>query len=184
MRPARVVQSAIPLLWLQSATPALRFRFGTLCQWCIMFLPRIFYPFWAASQPKITNRSFWPSCDQMVLLICVRPKPGFGRFEVQPRVKFSKLGPRDTSDLYANGPESFPPGFFTPLWQATAGNYELVFLTGVRPIDVWSFWPLCNQERSQKSAINGGLKVPHNTSKCNWSFATLCGPINYIVPRV
>ncbi len=35
-------------------------------------------------------------------------------------------------DLYANGPKSFPPGFFTHFWRLTAKNYESVFLTVVR----------------------------------------------------
>ncbi len=47
------------------------------------------------------------------------------------------------------GPESFPPGFFTSFWRLMAGNYESVFLTVMRPngafdqratkIYVWSF---------------------------------------------
>ncbi len=69
----------------------------------------------------------------MVLLTGVRPKLWFGHFEVRPRVKFLKFLLGETSDLYVNGPESFPPGFFTHFWCATAGNYESVFLTIVRP---------------------------------------------------
>ncbi len=75
---------------------------------------------------------------------------------------FTHFG-RPTLEKY----ESFSPGFFTPFWRAMAGNYESVFLTIMRPngtfnrratkIYVWSFWPLCDQERHQKSAINGGL---------------------------
>ncbi len=38
------LQSAIPALWLQSATPTLRIRFETLRRWCVKFLPRIFLP--------------------------------------------------------------------------------------------------------------------------------------------
>ncbi len=96
--------------------------------------PQDFLSVLGAPRPKITNRSFWPSCDQMVLLASgVQPKPGFGHFEVRPRVKFSKFWLGEISDLYANSPESFPPGFFTPFWRATAGHYESVFLTVVRP---------------------------------------------------
>ncbi len=70
------VQSAIPTLWLQSATPELRIRFGTLRQWCVKFLTRIFYSFWTPHSrklriglfdhraTKIFVRSFWPLCDQ------------------------------------------------------------------------------------------------------------------------
>ncbi len=39
------LQSAIPALWLQSATLALRIRFGTLRQWCDKFPPGFFTHF-------------------------------------------------------------------------------------------------------------------------------------------
>ncbi len=157
----------LPALLLQSATPALRIRFGALRQWCVKFLPRISYPFWGSHTRKLrislfarcaTKWFFWPACDQNL---------EFGPFEVRPCVKFSKLLPGEISDLYASGPDSFPPGFFTPFWRATTRYYESVFLTTVRPnsafdrhatkIYVLSFWPLCDQERPQKSATNGGL---------------------------
>ncbi len=78
------LQSAIPALWLQSATPAsaLRIRFGTLHQWCVKFLSRIFYLFWAPHCRKLriglfdllaTKWCFWPACYQnlgSVLLWC------------------------------------------------------------------------------------------------------------------
>ncbi len=41
-----------------------------------------FVPILGAPWPKTTNRSFWPACDQMVLLTSVRPKPGLGPFVV------------------------------------------------------------------------------------------------------
>ncbi len=62
----------------------------------------------------------------------VRPKRS-GIFVVRPWVKLSKFFPRETSELYANGPESFPPGIFTHFGRPTAENYELDFLTVVRP---------------------------------------------------
>ncbi len=122
-----------------------------------------FLPILGAPRPKITNWSFWPACDQTVLFSSVRPKPGFGPFEVQPWVKFSKFWSGETWDLYANGPESFPPGFFTDFECPRAKNYESVFLscdqmvllTGMRPklgfghfnrcvtISLsWNFWPM------------------------------------------
>ncbi len=114
--------------------------------------PQHFLPILGAPQPKITNPFFLTSCDQMVLLTGVRPKPGFRHFEVRPWVKFSKFWPGETSDLYANGSESFPPGFFTPFWGPMAGNYESVFSTGVQQIIyVRSFWPLCDQEKGLKN---------------------------------
>ncbi len=122
----------IPALWLQNATPALRIRFGTLRQWCVEFLPRIFYSFWAP-RSKITNLSSWSACDQMVLLTGVRPKPGFGTFVVRLWVKFSKFWPEETSDLYANGPESFPLGVFTYFAGPHDQKLRFGILTGVRP---------------------------------------------------
>ncbi len=47
------LQSVIYALWLQSATPALWIRFGTLRQWCVKFLPGIFYLFWAPHSRKL-----------------------------------------------------------------------------------------------------------------------------------
>ncbi len=72
-----------------------------------------FLPILGTPQPKITNRSYWPACDQMVHLTSVRPKPRIGHFEVRLWVKFSKFWPEKTSDLYVNGPECFPPWFVT-----------------------------------------------------------------------
>ncbi len=115
----------------------------------------------------------WP----VYLLIGVQPKPGFGHVEVRPWVKFSTFGPGETLDLYAYGPKNFPPGIFIPFWRPTAGNYKSVFLTVVRPngasdrcvtkIYVLSFWPLCDQERPQKSATNE-WRVKENFKKKNW----------------
>ncbi len=41
-------------------------------------------------RPKITNRSFWPSSNQMVLLTGVRPKPGFGPFDRHATISLSR----------------------------------------------------------------------------------------------
>ncbi len=69
----------------------------------------------------------------MVLLTGVRPEPMFSLFEVRPWVKFSKFRPGETSDLYANGVESFLPGFFTHFGRPTAENYYSIFLMGMGP---------------------------------------------------
>ncbi len=45
---------------------------------------------------------------------------------------FEILACRD-SDLYANCPECFPPGFFTQFGRPTAKNYESVYSTVMRP---------------------------------------------------
>ncbi len=108
---------------------------------------------------------------ESVFLTSVQPKPGFGPFEVQPCVKCSEFGPRVTLNLYANGPECFPPGFFTRFGRSTAKNYESVFLTSLRPNDafhrhatkIWvlSFWPSCDYfpipVLLTNGATNGGL---------------------------
>ncbi len=86
--------------------------------------PQDFLPVLATPLPKIPIGSFWLSCDQMVLLTGVRPKPGFGPFEMRPWVKCSKFWPGETSDLYTNGPGNFSPGFFTHFGRPTAENYE------------------------------------------------------------
>ncbi len=99
-----------PKCWdgtLQSATPAHRtrwvktenydqaivFRFGTLRQWCVKFLPRIFYPFWPLHSRKFrfgrfdhgaTKWCFRPACDQnlgSVLLTIGRLFPYLGTFD-------------------------------------------------------------------------------------------------------
>ncbi len=47
-------------------------------------------PILGAPWPKITNRSFWPSCDQMVLLTGVRPKSGFYTFDRRATISLSR----------------------------------------------------------------------------------------------
>ncbi len=103
----------------------------------------------------------------------MRPKFEFGIFVVRLWVKFSKFRSVETSDLYANGPESFPPGFFTYLGRPTAKNYESVFLTVVRPNGAFerrttktrirSFCPSCDYFLISglliNGATNGELKI-------------------------
>ncbi len=101
---------------------------------------------------KITNQSFWPSCDQMVLLTSVQPngafdrratKTWFGHFEVRSWVTLSKFWPEETSNLYANGPESFPPRGITQFGRLTGKNFDSVFLTKVRPnVSNFKIFPL------------------------------------------
>ncbi len=107
------------------------------------FLPG-FFTHLGALQPKIQNWAIWPSCDQMVSLTGVQPKPGFGPFVMWPWVKFSKFWHRETLDLYANGPKNFPSGFFTHFRRFKAENYELVFLTAVWRNGAFDR-PACNQ---------------------------------------
>ncbi len=122
--------------------------------------PQDFLSILGAPQSKITNRSFRLSCDQIVLLTGVRPKPGFCHFEVLSWVIFSKFWPGETSDLYANGSECFPPRFFYPFLAPHGRKLRIgLFDRRVTKIYVRSFWPLCDKERPQKSATNGGLII-------------------------
>ncbi len=131
--------------------------------------PKDFLTILGSSQPKITNQSFWPSYDQMVLLTGVRPKPGFGHFEVRPWVKFSKFWLREISDLYANGPESFPPKFLTlfgaPRPEITTRSFwpscdQMVPLTGVRPKSMFGLFDHCATRKDLKNpGQNLGISV-------------------------
>ncbi len=116
--------------------------------------PQDFLPVLGAPQPKIMNRSFWLSCDQMVLLTGVRRKPGFGHFVERPWVKFSKFWPAELRTFTPMVPkvslQDFLPLFGAPrpkitnrffyqratkrcFWPACDGNLCSVFLTVVRP---------------------------------------------------
>ncbi len=98
-----------------------------------------FLPVLASQRLKITNRSFWPSCDQVILLTAVRPKPGSGPFEMRPWVKFSKFWPGETSDLYAIGPEGFPTWIFYPFWAPHRRKLRIGLFD--RRVTKWYFWP-------------------------------------------
>ncbi len=125
--------------------------------------PQDFLLVLGASRPKITNLYFWPSCDQnlgSVFLWC-----DYGS-------NFRKFRPGEISGLHANGPESFPSGIFTYFGRPTTKNYDLVFLTVVRPNGAFdqratktrirSFWPSCDYFPISvlliDGATNGGLR--------------------------
>ncbi len=107
----------------------------TLRQWSPY---RIFYQFWAPHGRKLrislfdhraTNWCFWPACDQNLGSVLLRCDHG---------VKFSKYWPGETSNLYAYGPESFLPGFFTPrpkidkIWKLDPFGRTLVKKTALK----------------------------------------------------
>ncbi len=128
-----------------------------------------FLPILGVPRLKITNRSFWPACDQMVLLIGMWPKPEYGPFEVRPWAKF---WPGETSDLYSNGPNKFPSQIFYSFWAPHSRNYESVFFD--HHAIKWCFWPAYDQNQGAvlltvvrlfpylgtliNGATNGGLK--------------------------
>ncbi len=131
-----------------------------------------FFPILGAPQPKIMNWSLWTPCDQMVLLTGVWPKPEFGPLEVRPWIKFLKFCHGETSDLYASGPKSFPPTFFThfgPLGQ------KLRIVLFDRRATKWFIWPLCDYFPISllltDGATNGGLittsLTPSATHECS-----------------
>ncbi len=123
------------------------------------YYTRFFLPILPALPPKITIRSFWPACDQMVPLTGVWPKPIFGPFKVRPGHIVKMLTRRDFEDLYANGVKSFPTEFFIHFGRPTAENYNSVILSGVRPngdfdrratrIYIWSFRGAARVESSK-----------------------------------
>ncbi len=110
------MRSAIPALWLQRATPALRIRFGTLRLWCVKFLARIFYSFWAPHSRKLRIGLF------------DRRATKFGQLS-----KFFPWGEYFAPELDASGSGSFTPGFFTHFGRPTGKNFDSVVLTKVRP---------------------------------------------------
>ncbi len=113
--------------------------------------PQNFLPFW---EPTAENY-------ELVFLTVVRPNGTFDQFATKTWVRsfwgatmsqiFVTLTWRDFKP-FANGPENFPPGFFTSFWRPTTGNYESVFLTGVWPNGAfdrhttkWCFWSAYDQ---------------------------------------
>ncbi len=139
-------------------------RFGTLCRWCVKFLPRIFYPFWEPHRRKLriglfdrraTKWCFWLACDQNLDSVFLWWNYGSN---------FSKFWPVETLDLYANGPESFPPGFLTyfGFWAPHGQKFQIdLFDRRATKTRVWSFCPLCNyfpiSVLLTNCATNGGL---------------------------
>ncbi len=104
-----------------------------------------FLPTLGTSQPKITNRSFWPSWDQMVLLTGVRPKPGFGPFKVRPWIKFLKFCLEKLRTL-RQWFRKFPSRIFYPFWAFHGQKLRICLFD--RRATKWCFWPACDQERS------------------------------------
>ncbi len=136
--------------------------------------PQDFVPLLAAPQPKIP---IW-------LLTVVRPNGAFDQcatktwvrsFWGATMVQISKIFSWRAFRPLRNGPESFPPRFFTHFGGLTAKNYESVFLTGMRPNGafdrratkswVWSFWPSCDYfpllVLLTNGATNGAVNLNH-----------------------
>ncbi len=124
--------------------PALRIRFGTVCPYTRVckVSPRDFLPVLGVPQLKITNRSFWPSCDQMVLLTSLRPKLRFGHFEVGPWVKFSKFWPGGLG-TFRQWFRKFPSRIFYP-FLTSHGRKLQIGLFDCRATK-WCFWLACDQ---------------------------------------
>ncbi len=145
-------QSAIPALWLQSATPALRIRFGTLRHWYVKFLPRIFYSFWAPHGRKLRICLF----DRRATKTWVRSFCGTTMGQIFEILTWRNFGPlRQWS-------RKFPSRIY--FGRPMTKNYDSVFLTGVRPKPrVRSFRPSCDyfpiSVLLTNGATNGGLKI-------------------------
>ncbi len=82
---------------------------------------------------KITDRSFWPACKQMVLLTGLRPKPGFDPFEVRPWVKFSKFLPGEIWTFTPMVPKFFLQDFLPILGAPRPKIMNRYFVIVVRP---------------------------------------------------
>ncbi len=108
------VQSAIPALWLQSATPAFRIRFGTFRQWCVEFLPRTFTHF---GRPTVEN---YESVLGLVILRCDH-ESNFRNFDLE-RLRTCTPMVR-----------KFPYRIFYPFFASHDRKLRIGFLSGVRP---------------------------------------------------
>ncbi len=107
--------------------------------------PQDFLPILGAPRPKISNRFFWPACDQMVLLTDVRPKPGFGPFVVRLQVTFSKFWLLENFGPLRQWSRKFSSGIFYLFW-APHGQKLRIGLFNRRETK-WCFWPACDQNQ-------------------------------------
>ncbi len=139
---------------LQSATRVLRICFGTSRQWCVKFLPRIFYPFWVPHGQKLqiglfdrcaTKWCFWLACDQnlgSVILRCDH-ESNFWNFDLKRLRTFTPMVPKvslqDFLLFLAPYGRKLRIGLFDRcatkwcFWPSYDQNLCWVFLTIVRP---------------------------------------------------
>ncbi len=95
-----------------------------------------------APRPKISIRSFWPTCDQ-------NRRSHFDVRQNGSNFQIFALEREFCSEHDASSLESIPPGNFTHFCRPTPENFDSVFLTVVRvnggfdrratKIHVWSF---------------------------------------------
>ncbi len=97
----------------------------------------------SALLPKILIRSFWPACDgnpETVILRCNQ----MGQIS-----EFFLWREYFAAELYACEPKRFPSRIFSHFGRPTAKNFDLVFLTGVRPkVPSFQIFPLKRVFRS------------------------------------
>ncbi len=142
----------------------LRIRFETLRQWWVKFLARIFYSFWAPHSQKLriglldhctTKWCFWPAHDQNLRSVILRcdHESNFWNFDLERLRTFTPMVPKVS-------PQDFVPLFGAPWLEITTWSFlpNVAFDWCATKIYVRSFWLLCDWERSQKFATNGGFK--------------------------
>ncbi len=118
------------------------FRFRTLCQWCVKFLPRIFYPYWAPHGQKLrigrfdsgaTKWYFWPACDQNLGSVLLRCDHGSNlqNSDLERLRTFTPMVPKvSLQDFLPISGTPWPKFTNRSFWPP--GN-QMVLLTGMRP---------------------------------------------------
>ncbi len=155
----------IPALWLQSATPAFRIRFRTLRQWCVKFLPRMFYLFWVPHSRKLrivlfdcraTKWCFWPPYDQNLCSVILRcdPESNFRNFDLERLRNFMPMVPKVSL-------QDCLPLFCAPRPEITSRSFWPSFDQMVRLIGVW---PKSMFGLFDRCATRKGLKNPRLTA--------------------
>ncbi len=139
------------------------FRFGTLRQWSRKFPFRIFYPFWSPHGQKLRiglfdrraiKWCFWLACDQNLGSVVLRYDHGsnFWNFDLERLRTFTPVVPKVSL-------QDFLPILGAPRPKITNRSFRPscdqigAFNRRATKIYVRSFWPLCDQERLQKTAI-------------------------------
>ncbi len=112
------------------------------CFWLVCGPLQNFLPILGAPRPKITIRSFWPSCDQMVLLTSVWPKSVFSFLRCDHVQIFKIFNWRYFGPL-RQWCRKFPYQFFYPFW--APHSWKLPFGLFDHCATKWCFWPACDQ---------------------------------------
>ncbi len=121
--------------------------------------PQDVLPVLGAPRPIITNRSFWPACDQNLGSVVLRcdHESNFRNFDLERLRTFTPMASKVFIQVFLPLFGASRPKITNRLFWPSCD--QMVLLTGVDQNVCSVFWPLCDQERPQKSATNGGLKL-------------------------